>query len=49
MGEFHDQGDTKWLVIRGQLRGHNDKPFGQPTPGPVVGFPQGVFAVFSYY
>jgi hypothetical protein len=31
--EFHDQGDAKWIVIRGQLRGHNDTPFGQPPPG----------------
>jgi primosomal protein N' len=23
-GKFHDQGDAKWIVIRGQLRGHND-------------------------
>jgi hypothetical protein len=21
-GKFHDQGDAKWIVIRGQLRGH---------------------------
>jgi hypothetical protein len=27
-----DQGDAKWIVIRGQLRGDNDMPFGQPTP-----------------
>jgi hypothetical protein len=31
-GEFHDQGDAKWIVIRGRLRGHNDTPFGRPTP-----------------
>jgi hypothetical protein len=30
-GKFHDQGDAKWIVIRGQLRGHNDTPTrGQP-------------------
>jgi hypothetical protein len=23
-GIFHDQGDAKWIVIRGQLRGHSD-------------------------
>jgi hypothetical protein len=31
MAEFHYQGDAKWIVIRGQLRGHNDTPFGRPT------------------
>jgi hypothetical protein len=31
MGQFHDQGDAKWIVIRGQLRSHNDMPFGRPT------------------
>jgi hypothetical protein len=54
LGEFHDQGDAKWIVIRGQLRGHNDTPFGRPTPGrpigrPGVGHPQGVFGGLSYY
>jgi hypothetical protein len=24
LGEFHDQAYTKWIVIRGLLRGHND-------------------------
>jgi hypothetical protein len=24
----HDQADAEWIVIRGQLRGHNDTPFG---------------------
>jgi hypothetical protein len=46
--EFHDQGDAKWIVIRGQQRGHNDMPCRRPTPGwpigrPGVGCPQGVF------
>jgi hypothetical protein len=46
-------GDAKWIVIRGQLRGHNDTPFEWPTPGrtldcPVDGRPQGVFGGFSY-
>jgi hypothetical protein len=46
--EFHDQVDAKWIVIRGQLRGHNDTPFGRPSPGrpighPGAGHPQGVF------
>jgi hypothetical protein len=29
-GEFHDQADSKWIVIRGplSLRGHNDTPCG---------------------
>jgi len=27
-GKLHDQGDAKWIVIRGQLRGHNDTPYG---------------------
>jgi hypothetical protein len=54
LGKFHDQRDAKWIVIRGQLRGHNDTPFGRPTPGriigrPGVGRPQGVFGGFSYY
>ena len=26
-GEFHDQGDAKWIVIRRSLWGHNDTPF----------------------
>jgi hypothetical protein len=38
----------------GQLRGHNDTPFGRKTAGrpigrPVVGRPQGIFCGFSYY
>ena len=53
-GEFHDQGDAKWIVIRGPLRGHKDTPFGRPTPGrpidrPGVGRPQGIFGGFSYH
>jgi hypothetical protein len=53
VGEFHDQGDAKWIVIRGQLRGHNDTPFGRLTPGqpigrPVVGCHQGIFGVLYY-
>jgi hypothetical protein len=32
-GEFHDQGHAKWIVIRMQLRGHNDTPLGRPTRG----------------
>jgi hypothetical protein len=48
-GDFNDQGDAKWIVIRGQLRGHNVRPFGRPTPstvsGPGVGRSSGVFGV----
>jgi hypothetical protein len=36
-GEFRDQGDANWILIRGQLRGHNDRPFGRPTPGQPIG------------
>jgi hypothetical protein len=31
-GEFHDQGDVKWVAVRGQLRGHSDTPFGVGCP-----------------
>ena len=37
-GEFHDQGDAKWIVIRGKLRGNNDTPFGRPTFGLIWWF-----------
>jgi hypothetical protein len=52
-GKFHDQGDAEWIVIRGQLRGPNNTPFGQPTPGRPIGCPGvgrslGVFGGFSY-
>jgi hypothetical protein len=52
--KFHDQGDAKWIVIRGHLRGHNDTPCGRPAPGrpvgrPGVGRPQGVFGGVSYF
>jgi hypothetical protein len=53
-GKFHDQGGAKWIVVTGQLRGHNDTPCGLPIPGrpidcPGVGCLQGVFGGFSYY
>jgi hypothetical protein len=35
-GEFHDQADAKWI---GMLRGHNNTPCGQPTPGRPIGRP----------
>jgi hypothetical protein len=40
-GEFHDQGDARWVVIRGQLRRRNDTPFRWPTPGQPIGQPGG--------
>jgi hypothetical protein len=40
-GKFYDQADAKQIAIRGQLRGHNNTPFGRPTPGRPIG-PQGV-------
>ena len=53
-GQFHNQGDAKWIVIRGQLWNHKDTPFGRPTPGRPIGCPgvgrsQGVFGGLSYY
>jgi CRP-like cAMP-binding protein len=53
-GEFHDQGDTKWIVIRRSLWGHNNTPCEWPAPGQPIGRPgsgrlQGVFGGLSYY
>jgi hypothetical protein len=51
-GGYHDQGDAEWIVTRGQLRGHNDMPFGRPTPGQPVGRPRAdppFRSVFSHY
>jgi hypothetical protein len=53
-GDFHDQGDAKWIVIRKSLWGHNDTPCGRPSPGrpirrPGSVCPQGVMGGFSYY
>jgi hypothetical protein len=45
-GEFHDQGDAKWIVIRRQLSGHNDFSFGRPTSGWPIGRLQDIFGVF---
>jgi hypothetical protein len=42
-GKFHDQGEAKWIVIRGQLKGHNDTPFGRPTPGRPIDRPAQFF------
>jgi hypothetical protein len=46
--------DAEWIVIRKPLWGHNNTPFGRPSPGrpigrPGVGHPQGVFCIFGYY
>jgi hypothetical protein len=43
----------EWIVVRRPLRGHDNTPFGQPTPGrhigrPRVGRPQGAFGAISY-
>jgi len=46
-GEFHDQGDAKWIVVRRQLRGHNNTPFGRPTTGRPIGCP-GVGRIWSF-
>jgi hypothetical protein len=53
VGESHDQADAEWIVIRTQLRGHNDMPFGRPTPSqpighPGVGHPQGISGVILF-
>jgi hypothetical protein len=50
VGESHDQADAEWIVIRSQLSGHNDVPFGRPAPGrpsgrPGSGRPSGVFCI----
>jgi hypothetical protein len=50
-GESHDQADAEWIVIRRSLWGHNDTPFGRPTPSrpaghPGVGWPSGVCCMF---
>jgi hypothetical protein len=38
-GVFHDQADAERIVIRRPLRGHNNTPFGRPTPGRPIGHP----------
>jgi hypothetical protein len=50
-GGSHDHADAEWIVIRTQLRGHKDTPFGQPAPGRPSGrlgsgCPTGVFYMF---
>jgi hypothetical protein len=49
-GEFHDQGAAKWIVIRRPLWGHNNTPFGRPTPGrPLPGLSRGLAALRAYW
>jgi hypothetical protein len=52
-GRFDDHGDIKWIVIRGSLWGHSDKPCGRSAPGQHIGrlgsgHPQCVFGGFDY-
>jgi serine/threonine protein kinase len=48
-GEFHDQGDTKWIVIRRSLWGHKDTPCGQPAPAGLSAARRANFGGLSYY
>jgi hypothetical protein len=41
-GECHDQADAEWIVIRTQIWGHSDMPFGRPAL-------RAYFVCFSYY
>jgi hypothetical protein len=41
--------DAEWIVIRGQLTGHNDTTPGRSISRPGVGCPKGFFGDFSYY
>jgi hypothetical protein len=50
-GGSDDQADAEWIVVRRPLWGHNDTPFGRPTPGrpvgrPGAGRPSGEFCMF---
>jgi hypothetical protein len=50
-GESHHQADAEWVVIRTQLRGHNNTLFGRAAFGrlsgrPGSGHPSGVFCTF---
>jgi hypothetical protein len=42
LGESHDQADAEWIVIRTQLWGHDDTPFGLAAL-------RAYFVCFSYY
>jgi hypothetical protein len=48
-GEFRDQADAEWRVIRGPLRGHHDTPYRRPMAVRPIGHACGVFDVFSYF
>jgi hypothetical protein len=49
-GEFHDQGDARWIVVRRSLWAANQvaNP-SRPVGRPEVGHPQGVMGGFIYY
>jgi hypothetical protein len=36
-GEFHDQADAKWIMIRGSKWSLTDTPCGRPNPGRPIG------------
>jgi hypothetical protein len=40
-GEFHDQGDAKWIVIKRSSWDHNDMPCEWPAPGRPMSQPIG--------
>jgi hypothetical protein len=51
LGECHDQGEAKWIVVRRSLItlwGHSDMPFGRPPPGRPIGRPHSVFGVWCF-
>jgi hypothetical protein len=49
-GEFHDQGDAKWMIIRRSLWSHNNTPCGRPAyQPPGVWPPAGRNGWFRYY
>jgi hypothetical protein len=53
-GEFHDEGEAKWIVIRGQLIGHINTPCGRPTLAGLsaawgLAARSGYLVVLSYY
>jgi hypothetical protein len=48
-GGSHDQADAEWIVIRRQLRGHDDTPFGRPAPGRPSRAARGLAALRAYF